>query len=190
MPRQNRYHPYTRRNEIGPKHPVFSPRFSPPASRLPNTLPPINEQRNATLLKPKPCQYNSTSYHAVNPNYIRGITGDGKKLVARSIMQSPDGIFHIQMQVVDFPGIQAPGNPPARQHLPPFTFPGYESGNTVREQVTTRDMNGFKVEEVRLVQTCARERSHDSRSEGSYGEGEALLDGEPGNVVFDGRHGV
>jgi hypothetical protein len=164
---------------------MLSTRLPSPTNRLPNILPLINEHANSATISANASQYNPTPYHPVDPNYIRGITGDGKKLVARSIMKSPDGIFHIQMQVVGFPGMHAPGPLHEKQQLPAFNFPSYHAGSMLREHVTTRDMNGFKVEEVRLVRSDAREGSHESRSDGGYSERETLTDGEPGGVVYE-----
>ncbi|KAF2246150.1 hypothetical protein BU26DRAFT_567647 [Trematosphaeria pertusa] len=87
MPRPNRYHPYNRSNQQ-----VMSPRYPPPPSlRLPQPMPAIAEQPLA-----RPYQY-------IYPGYIRGHTSDGKTLVARQVIQAPDGMLHVQMQVVRFP---------------------------------------------------------------------------------------
>jgi hypothetical protein len=53
-------------------------------------------------------------FQYVNRHYIRGITSDGKSLVARQILRAPDGTFHIQMELVRFPSectVQRPTSP-------------------------------------------------------------------------------
>lgn len=42
-------------------------------------------------------------YQPIFPSYIQGTTTDGLPLVTTSILQGPDGVFHIQMQVVRYP---------------------------------------------------------------------------------------
>ncbi|KAF2865770.1 hypothetical protein BDV95DRAFT_585827 [Massariosphaeria phaeospora] len=91
MPRPNRYHPYTR-TQVSTA-PVVSPRFPPPPGmrQAPRPMPSIAEQ-----------QY-PASYQYAPPLYIQAVTCDGKPLAARSIMKGPDGMFHIQMQVIQYP---------------------------------------------------------------------------------------
>lgn len=46
---------------------------------------------------------NAPPYQPIFPSYIQGTTTDGLPLVTKSILQGPDGVFHIQMQVVRYP---------------------------------------------------------------------------------------
>ncbi|KAF2467973.1 uncharacterized protein BDR25DRAFT_358232 [Lindgomyces ingoldianus] len=168
MPRQNRYHPYTRQGTAPRTLPNPSPRIPPPTLPLPKVLPPISEQPTITTYDQTLNQYPTSPYYTVHPSYIRGITGDGKPLVARSIMRGPDGTFHLQMEMVSCPGKSQPMR--EKLQLPSFNFPTYDAGVTMREHVTTRDMDGIKVEEVRLVRGRVGEGSQYSRSEGEYSE--------------------
>lgn len=89
MPRPNRYHPYINDPQLPSSR--YSPWASPPRSKRPI--------RN-TKQDPQPL---APTYQYIPPDYIRGVTIDGKALVARSIIQAADGILHVQMQIASFP---------------------------------------------------------------------------------------
>lgn len=51
-------------------------------------------------------------YQYIPPDYIQAVTADGQPLIARSIIQSADGILHVQMEVA----------PQVSQHESEFFF--------------------------------------------------------------------
>ncbi|KAF1954102.1 hypothetical protein CC80DRAFT_506531 [Byssothecium circinans] len=85
MPRPNRYHPY--------KNQPTSPRY-PAARSLAKVLHPMPAIAEQPLVQP---------YQHIRPGYIRGVTEDGRALTVRSICQTADGLFHVQMEAVRFP---------------------------------------------------------------------------------------
>ncbi|KAF2021371.1 hypothetical protein BU24DRAFT_404386 [Aaosphaeria arxii CBS 175.79] len=116
MPRPNRYHPYQRsNNQASQRSPSTSPRFPSNASlHIQQPLSAIAENNAA--------ESGITSFHAVNPGFIRAMTVDGTPLIARSVLQGPNGMFHIQMEAVRYPSQFAPTQQQqpyfqAQQHL-------------------------------------------------------------------------
>lgn len=93
MPRPNRYHPYTRDSQRP------SSRYSPASAALkpPRRMPTISEEKTGL----------PTPYHYIKPDFIRGVTLEGSPLVAKSIIRSADGVYHVQLQVAPFPSEQA-----------------------------------------------------------------------------------
>ncbi|KAF2657181.1 hypothetical protein K491DRAFT_677504 [Lophiostoma macrostomum CBS 122681] len=115
MPRPNRYHPY---NRNGTSPPMMSSRLvHPPHNTQYSASVPSSAPSLPTLTQPQQPQHLATAHvlptiseRAPIPNfkhvpttYIRAQTSDGQDLVPRSILQGPDGTFHVQMQVVRFP---------------------------------------------------------------------------------------
>ncbi|KAF2685432.1 hypothetical protein K458DRAFT_417486 [Lentithecium fluviatile CBS 122367] len=109
MPRPNRYHPYTRNSQMPSSR--YSPGPSPPRQARP--MPVITEEPQ---LSAQPYQY-------IPPQYIRGVTTDGKSLVAKSIYQSPDGTLHVEMQIAPFPSEQVRFFGSGRQFASPLSSP-------------------------------------------------------------------
>ncbi|KAF2113747.1 hypothetical protein BDV96DRAFT_116762 [Lophiotrema nucula] len=101
MPRPNRYHPYTRSSinmSSVTSAPVTSgalrsPRLPSPPRSCPKPMPWISEYPTSQ----------TAPYEPIYPGYIRGITTDGKDLVAKSIVRCPDGMYHLQMEMVRYP---------------------------------------------------------------------------------------
>jgi hypothetical protein len=109
MPRPNRYHPYIRNSQLP------SSRYSPTSSpRRPTRPTPIDIEQTKTVAQ---------AYQYIPPDYIRGMTTDGKSLIAKSIYQSPDGILHVQMRLAPFPSEYIPCLTPGRQYTSPFPSP-------------------------------------------------------------------
>jgi hypothetical protein len=102
MPRQNRYHPYahsrqsSRASATNPT--LFSQQYQSPSTFTlpPPALCPIPEFAPVIVESPK-------QYQGSFAPYTPPPAWEGEAFISRSVVQGPDGFFHIQMEPIKFP---------------------------------------------------------------------------------------
>jgi hypothetical protein len=161
MPRRNRYHPYNSNNRSSQNS---SPRTPPSLAQV---LYPASNVTEQPLALP---------YQYIPPGCIRGVTQDGKLLVTTSAYQSPDGIVHVQMQMVNLPSENVKSNsstqpfgsasPPMLEYIDPTL-----SGLGLIQVQTPRKLSGSESsQDGRSIRSASEECAAITDDEDAEGE--------------------
>lgn len=157
MPRPNRYFPYNRNNQIpSPRYPE-----TPNLARVSPSLPIIAETPLA-----RPFQY-------MSPTYIRGMTSDGKALATKSVVQTPDGVLHVQMYVVRYPSEDIrlyPGTQSPSPSMPAQTDPMLSQWGFENEQVERKPSMSETSQDGRSIRSASEECAVVTDDEDAEGE--------------------